>query len=351
MAEVKPPSPDGPGQGGDRGGPRPTVIAMPDRPGRQSAVKLPARPTVIDIAAPAAKPARIPPPDPPAPERKSFAPTAMVGVTSPRIAVTPADLQALSPGVRPEVAEAALRLVQAFAPANLTDRKVVMWGHPLQQDYSDLVSRTLDLSQSDILRNVTAHVGRMIEILGAIDIEAVCGAAPASGVFGQYLKSVNSRIDTPAELLRARDELGQLIHLMNAAFGDLIGFKEVVEQHARQIDALGDAAEAAALAALFLSKHFSRTEPAQAQRFTERSMSLTQTVAQIRSGGAMRSAQIEQPLALIATIQNVALVMVPGWLGSIAALTTMLDTNRQPTPTEARELAFQLRDILLKLKS
>lgn len=79
-------------------------------------------------------------------------------------------------------------------------------------------------------------------------------------------------------------------------------------------------------------------------------MSLTQTVAQIRSGASLREVQIEQPLRLIEAIQNVALVMVPGFLGSIAALTTMLDSNRKLTPTEAGELTYQLRSILQQLQ-
>lgn len=261
-----------------------------------------------------------------------------------------AALRTLSPGVRPAIAEEALRLARAVVPSRLSDRSVVLWGHKLQQDYTDLVSQTLKLTQSDVLRNVSAHVGRMIDILGAIDIEAVCGAAPASGLLGGLFKSVNSRIDTPAELARARAELDHLLRLMSDAFGDLLGFKEALEAHSAKIAALGDAAEATALAALYLGGHLTGIAPELSQRFTERSMSLTQTVAQIRSGAALRAAQIEQPLQMIATIQNVALVMVPGWLGNIAALSGLIETRRQPNPTEAREMAHQLRTILQQFK-
>jgi hypothetical protein len=267
------------------------------------------------------------------------------------MAVDAADLRKLAPGVRPATAEEALRLARMVVPSRLSHRSVVMWGHSLQQDYTNLVSRTLELTQSEILGSVSAHVGRMIELLSSIDVEAVCGAAAPSGLFSQYFKGINRRIDTPAELQRARTELDQLLRLMNDAFRPLLGFRDVLDQHAREIDALGDAAEAASLAALFLADHFKQSEPLLAQRFTERSMSLTQTVAQIRSGSPMRSAQMEQPLQLLATIQNVALVMVPGWLGSIAALSSLQNTPRQPTPTEARELANQLRDILQQFQT
>lgn len=330
MGRDKPPRADGPG---DRVALRPTVIVPPARKS----------PTAIIPAAGRDRPL-------PAPERKSMGPTAIPGIAPERIAVTLADLRKLSPGLRPAVADEALRLVQTVAPARLSDRNVVMWGHKLQQEYTALVSQTLDLTQSDVLRNVSAHVGRMIDILGSIDIEAACGVE-SSSLFGQVFKGLNARIDSPAELARARTELDQLIGLMNRSFGALLGFKETLDQHARKIDALGDAAEAAALAALHLAEHLAPTAPTLSQRFTDRSMSLTQTVAQIRSGLALRNAQIEQPLHLIATIQNVALVMVPGWLNSIAALSTLMDANRKPTPTEARELANQLRTILQQFKT
>jgi len=71
-------------------------------------------------------------------------------------------------------------------------------------------------------------------------------------------------------------------------------------------------------------------------------MSLTQTVAQIRSGVSLREMQIEQPLRLIGAIQNVAIVTVPGYLGSVASLTTMLKSNRSLTPTETGELAYSI---------
>lgn len=333
---------------------RPTVISPPARkPPPSTAAQAQGQPTVIGNIAAKDRPPRMPPAPQglPTPERKPLGPTAIPGFAPERIAVDPASLRKLSPGLRTAVADEALRLVQQVAPSRLSDRNVVMWGHSLQQDYTALVSRTLELTQSDVLRNVSAHLARMIDILGAIDIEAVCGVAPASGLFGQLFKGVNSRIDTPDELRRAQIELDQLIRLMNDAFGPLMGFKEALEQNARKIDALGDAVEAAALAALFLADHLAPAAPALSNRFTERSMSLTQTVAQIRSGSALRSAQIEQPLQLIATIQNVALVMVPGWLGSIAALSTLSGTSGAPNPTEARELAHQLRNILQHIRT
>ncbi|WP_244440084.1 hypothetical protein [Mesorhizobium metallidurans] len=309
-----------------------------------------ADPTVVAPAGTRARGTTAAEAEAPARTRLAARPTVIPGVERKRIAAELSDIKKLSPLAKPAVLEQTLRLIQSFVVESARDRQAVLWGHRLQQDYSDLVSRTLELSQADVLKRSTGYVGRMTDILGSIDIEAVCGAPSRAGVFGQYFKKTNSRIDTAGELDTARIELDQLVRLMGEALEQLLSFKETLEQHARRIEDIGDEAEASALAASFLSDHLRASRPPLSQRFLERGMSLTQTVAQIRSGASMREVQIEQPLRLIGAIQNVALVMVPGFLGSIAALTTMLDSNRKLTPTEAGELAYQLRNILQQLK-
>lgn len=334
---------------------RPTVIGPP--PGR---VRAPgSAPRERDEAASGPKPSVMTPPArAPHPARAAapkpgtadvVKPTAIPGVERKRIAVDRADLARLSPQSRPDVRDEARSLVEAFVVEGARDRQAVLWGHRLQQDYSELVSRSLELSQPEIVKRVTAHIGRMSEILGAIDLDAVCGVA-SRGLLAQYLQSVNSKVDTPEELRRARVELDQLLALMSGALEPLLSLKETLERHSRRMEEIGDQVEAAALAAEFLSGLGEIAKPL-SQRFLERSMSLTQTVAQIRGNAPMRTLQIEQPLRLIAAIQNVALVMVPAWLGSIAALTAMLEEKRQVTPTQAGELTHQLRTILQQLKT
>lgn len=230
----------------------------------------------------------------------------------------------------------------------MSDRQAVLWGHDLQKRYSDLVSQTLEMSQAPILTRVSGYVGRMTEILASIDLEAAAGGGAAG--LGGYFKKMNRRIDSPEELAAARVELDQLVRLMGEALENLLAFRDDLAKQAKQVDVLAQDVEAGALAALFLSDRLGETKNALGQRFLERSLSLTQTLAQIRGNSALRDVQIEQPLRLIGAIQNVALVMVPGWLGSIAALGAMLQSNRTPTPTEAGELAFQLKNILQQLK-
>lgn len=339
---------------------RPTVIKpsggdtqTPTISGGAAKPKKLAGPTVIEVGAsgardPGARSSKIDRPPPRSPKVKG--PTAISGVERRRIPVSLDDLRKLLPNAEPEILERALRLIETDVVEEETDRNAVLWGHRIQQDYSDLVSETLSLSQADVLKRVAGYVNRTMEILGSIDLMAICGIAGSTGVLGHYLKIMTKKIDTPEELEAARVELDQLVKLMGAALEDLLILKEKLERHSSQIGEIGDESEAAALGAEFLSAYLRSSEPRLSRHFLERSMSLTQTAVQIRGSISMRDTQIEQPLRLIGTIQNVALVMMPGWLGSIASLTT-LARERKPTPTEAGELAYQLRNILQQLQT
>lgn len=346
----------------ERGGPklRPTVISVPARQARvasgaagsEARTATQARPTVIDKprVATRKKPGGGLEAQPAHPARATVAtPTAVPGVERKRMTVALADIRKLAPEVAPRVAERTRQLLQQFAFEGLKDRDAVLWGHRLQQDYSDLVSQGLALTQHDLCTRVTGHLQRMAEVLGSVDVEALCESDPAAGRLGQYLRKANRRVDTFAELEQVRIELAQLGALMGEALDPLLALKATIEQHSRRIDELGDDAEAYALAAEVASGHLRQTRPALSQRFLERSMSLTQTAAQIRSSAPMREIWTQQPLRLIGAIQNGVLVQVPQWLGNIASLSAMQQGRSKPTPTQAGELAYQLRNILQSL--
>lgn len=149
---------------------------------------------------------------------KTFGPTAVPGVERKRIPVGLEEFKTLSHGARPR----ALRLVETYVEEKATDRTAVLWGQRSQEDYSDLVSENLSLSQSDALARATGYLNRMMEILRSIDIEAVVTAMRRGGAVGEFLKGMNRKIDTLTELEVARVELDQLAKLMSAALGDLI---------------------------------------------------------------------------------------------------------------------------------
>ena len=276
-------------------------------------------------------------------------PTAIPGAERKRIEVAVSDLQALSPGAAAGVYQQARALVGAFVVDKASQRKAILWGHNLQQVHGDLVTEMLALARSPVLRQVEGYLARMMDILGSIDLMAVCGHGGDSLV-GRLFQGINSRIDTPGELAQAQAELEQLLALMGGALDPLLDLKDRLLRLSGSMEGTAAQVEASAIGALFLSERLRQGDAALAQCFVERSMSLTQTLVQMRQAGSTREIQIEQPIRLIGAIQNVALVVMPSFIGSIASIATLSASKTTISPTEAGELAYRLRDIISQLK-
>ncbi len=328
---------------------KPTVISFgtgkPPEPEKEKATG----PTIIKIApeppvpVETRKPTAVSWPSTPAREIPQTAvvakPSAMPGTQRVRIAVKVEDIVVRNPGMRRELQERVVRLVEMTNVDDATDRVAVLWGHETQKAYADLAERGLDLCRSEALTSATKHVSRMTEILGLIDLRKVCGIE-TGGMFG-FLRRTTGAIDTPEELENARVELSQLVRRMNDRVEPLLLLKEEIETVGIETDKVADEMEALAEAAAFISDYLHATNPAKsglAARFIERSASLTQSLAQIRSGGSARQLQREQPLRLIAAVQHATLVAMPGWLSSIANVLAMLQSARKPNATEVDEL-------------
>ena len=276
-------------------------------------------------------------------------PTAIPGAERKRIEVAVSDLQALSPGAAAGVYQQARALVGAFVVDKASQRKAILWGHNLQQVHGDLVTEMLALARSPVLRQVEGYLARMMDILGSIDLMAVCGHGGDSLV-GRLFQGINSRIDTPGELAQAQAELEQLLALMGGALAPLLDLKDRLLRLSGSMEGTAAQVEASAIGALFLSERLRQGDAALAQCFVERSMSLTQTLAQMRQAGSTQELQIEQPIRLIGAIQNVALVVMPAFIGSIASIAALGASKTTISPTEAGELAYRLRDIISQLK-
>lgn len=276
-------------------------------------------------------------------------PTAIPGAERKRIEVASGQLEGLSPGAARAAYLQAQALIDAFVVDKATERKAILFGHDLQKAFSDSVSQALTLSRSPVLRKVDGYLTRTMDILGSIDLLAACGHGP-TGVVGRIFQSVNTRIDTPGELASAQAELEKLVALMSAAQVELLDLKDQFLVVAERSEAAGTQLEGAAIAALFLSRS-RRLKDAVAQRFTERATSLTQTLMLLREGGATRALQLEHPIRMIGAIQDVVLVMLPGFIGNIASISALFARKAAITPTEAGELAYQLQSIIEKLKS
>ncbi|WP_435452752.1 hypothetical protein [Variovorax sp. LT1P1] len=258
-------------------------------------------------------------------------------------------MQALSPGADAVVYKQAQAWVGGLVLERASQRKAILWGHDLQKGHADQVAEMLALARSPVLRQVEGYLARMMDILESIDLMAVCGRG-GKGIVGRLFQGVNNRIDTPGEMADAQAELEQLLALMGAALDALLDLKDRLLRLSRSMEETAGQVEAAAIGALFLSERLHPDNAAIAQRFAERSMSLTQSLTLIRQASSTRELQIAQPIRLIGAIQNVALVAMPSFIGSLAIVTALAAGKAAISPTEAGELDYRLRDIIDKLK-
>ena len=264
-------------------------------------------------------------------------PTAIPGAERKRIEVAVSDLQALSPGAAAGVYQQARALVGAFVVDKASQRKAILWGHNLQQVHGDLVTEMLALARSPVLRQVEGYLARMMDILGSIDLMAVCGHGGDSLV-GRLFQGINSRIDTPGELAQAQAELEQLLALMGGALDPLLDLKDRLLRLSGSMEGTAAQVEASAIGALFLSERLRQgVRRTGAVLRGAQHESLTQTLVQMRQAGSTREIQIEQPIRLIGAIQNVALVVMPAFIGSIASIATLSASKTTISPTEAGE--------------
>lgn len=277
-------------------------------------------------------------------------PTAIPGAQSKRIEVPPGELERLSPGAPAGVYAQARTLIAGFVPEKATERRAILWRQDLQQGYSELVSEAVTLSRSPLLRKIEGYLTRTMDILASIDLLAATGHRE-TGVIERLFQRVTARVDTPEKLAGAEAELERLVALMAAALPELLDLKERLIGVSERTDAARAQLQAAAIAALFLSQRLRDRKDAVAQRFAERAMSLTQTLALIQEGTATRELQLDHPARLVRTIQEVALVMLPGFIGSLASAALMPAGQARLSRTEAGELGYRLADIVEKLKS
>ncbi len=277
------------------------------------------------------------------------APTAIPGVQRRRVAVRAADLVRLSPGAAPQAAARAVRLIDGFVVEGAREPHVDAWGQAAEQRHEALVQEALDLAQAQALSRARGPVDGIIVLLAAIDIETIC--ADTRSPLLALLEPAGGRIDTPRKLTTARAELERLAGRARAALDPLADLKASLDDHARRVDETSLELEAAALAALFLAERLAPERPELSRRFLQREMSLTKTALRIRGGQLARADQVQEPLALIATIREVVLRDLSDWLVAVAALAGSREARRRLLPTEVAELRHRLGALLRNLQA
>lgn len=267
------------------------------------------------------------------------------GTTPERLEVKADELLALSPAARKTVIARALELLQQVNIAKLSDRKAILWAQDLQQYYGRQVTEALAVAQSQAFQKAESHLLRFTSILKSIDVMAACGHTGAG-----FLRNFNSVIDTPEELAGARLELDQLAKLMNEQLAELLALRDRLLAHRRITEGLAEDIESASLAALHLSGCLRIDQPDISRHFTERSMSLTQTLAQIRANAPVNDLQAEHLVRLTNLLQQAVLISLPDLLASIAAISQLSHRTSGVSRTEADELKYKIDTIAQTLR-
>lgn len=277
----------------------------------------------------------------------SVQPTTISGVKPERLVVDADALHDLAPNASDGVRQEALRQLQALTLNMLTRHRAQRWGQEAQQACVDRVGGSAAPASAPFIDQARADLTRLTDVLASIDLKAVCGHAKG-GLLGGLSKAMSRRVDTPAKLAAALDELRALLQNLNADVGRLLALKNGLQQRAAAFEQTQRELEAAALAAQFLSSRMAGDVPGIAQQFAERSLSLAATLAQSRQGDTAYRIQIHQPLQLIAAIQNVALAKLPAVINELAALQALAKSG-QAFPAEALNMSYRLRDIIHQL--
>lgn len=272
----------------------------------------------------------------------------MPGTQRERFAVSAEELMKLSPTASVGLVSETIRQLNSVVIDAAAERQALVWGHRLQTDYSRAVSHMLDLTQSDIFERASAHLARLTQILESVDLPAIAGISQR-GVLDGLVSRLNTRIDTPEEFVVARREIEHLVELLSDAAEPLLHLEDDLVESDRGIGDLRASIEAAALGAEYLANRLREERPALATRYFDRSLSLTQSLAQIHADAPLRKLQLERPPEVIGAIQNVVLLVLPRWLGSVSALVALAG-RRSATPTQAGQLDHELRKIVEQLK-
>lgn len=255
--------------------------------------------------------------------RKTLSPTLMPGTTPGRFQPEAAELTGSDAAVT-----AALEMLRALVPAHFGAKQALFWGQEAQEDHRALTGQAVALSQAPALRETSAHLSRLRDILARIDLEAMA----ERGFGARIMARVNRLIDTPAELAEARGEIETLLRLLTQGQEALIAHQAALSAQARAMEALATRIEALALAAGWLASH-----TAEARALQDRRASLMASLVQLRANLIQTTSDAELPARLILAVQNIALVALPAWLSQAARGPRSL--------TEARDLAFRLHDI------
>lgn len=226
------------------------------------------------------------------------------------------------------VAKVAMDMVNGVDLGNVSEELAVMWGNDCQEASSAVVTDALELSRSEVLAKASRNIARLVEILGSINLKMVFGARSLA-------QWTSHGVATEAKLESAMTEIAQIVKLSNKSIKPLLEVKKKADDLEKRMNDVAARCQSTSAAATVIADSM-KDNPTASGILRGRAASLLATYAQSVGDSELRKLQIQQPLQLIAVVQNVVLTTVPSLLSSITALTTQ-SVSDSISPTQINE--------------
>lgn len=238
------------------------------------------------------------------------------GVSRKGLEVTKEDLARSFPGTREEILAEAKKILSTVIMEILTEVNCRQWGIKQQERYGELVEETLRLTSSKEIKDSSRHVSRLYALLQEL---AITFREPEPQGFAFWKKRKN-----PLEVFDSnRTEIEQLSHILRQQLPAISELQAKLEDSSTEFKKLLQQLDAESIAARYLADLLTTgndSRQAFAQRLLDRSLSLSQTVAQIQQGIILRQTTTAEIGKLVSRIQEGVLVALPAWMEQVSVV-------------------------------
>ena len=264
-------------------------------------------------------------------------PSAVRGTVRKGLEVSVAELEKFFPGTPREILDETQRLLKAVVPGLLTEASCIKWGEPEQRRFSELTEQSVKIVDSPIVQTCLRHTARLRILLSEIG-DALNGSPEG------FLRR---KADPRREYEERKAEIAQLRQILNTDLPEAANCQTALTSLTAEFEQLERELHARSLSARYLADTLPEAEkPRIVQALMDRSLSLMQTVANIRQGMLMREQVANSFARLTSSIQNALLNELPVWIESV----TFAFQQSSQTPTELYGLKTRLEGILQRLK-
>jgi stress response protein SCP2 len=238
------------------------------------------------------------------------------------------------PGIPRETLREARNVIYNTDVSKLTTIKCASFGEAEQLEYSKLVDDSYLLTSDKHIKESVHHLARLNELLTEL-----------AGTFEKKKHFWESGEKPWEKLGKVRPEIDQLKDLLRQALPHLNTINERLSGLNEKSTKVAHVIDIMSVAGQYLSEQLGNDQN-RSSALLSRSMSLTQTAAQMIEGTILRKSSIETVETLVSRIRDTILVMLPSWMDSVAYFALQASV----TETDLYRARNGITDILQKLK-